>query len=200
MTDNPTLHRGSHAPDWVEYLQRLLNEDAAQSLLDEDGQFGELTEQVVKQFQERKGLTPDGVVGNRTWAALTGTAPAPAGTGHGHHHHHGAAPEFDLAFAGEGEYHADKDELHFPFIAAGDRPIPVSNFSGWVGVLHGDEELMKYLDLRPANGPGLAHPDSLVWGVADGFKEDVAAGTYSYRAYLPAELGGYEMRGEFTIP
>jgi len=198
VTDNPTLHRGAHATEWVEYLQRLLNEDAAQSILDEDGQFGELTEQAVKQLQAKKQLTVDGVVGNQTWAALTGNAAAAPGTAH---HRHKGGPEFDLAVAGEGEYHADTDELHFPFIVAGDRPIPVANFSGWVGVQNGPhEELMKHLALRPANGPGLAHVDSLVWGVADGFKEDFPAGRHSYRAYLPPELGGYEVRGEFTIP
>ncbi len=200
MTDNPTLHRASHAPEWVEYLQRLLNEAAGQSLLDEDGAFGEQTEQAVKQFQVGKGLTADGVVGGKTWAALTGSTPDAGADHHQHHQHAHGAPEFDLAVAGKGEYHADRDELHVPFIAAGDQPIPVSNFSGWVGVLRGDEELMMHLALRPANGPGLAHRDSLVWGVADGFKEEFAAGTYSYRAYLPPELGGYEMRGEFTIP
>lgn len=35
-----------------------------------DGIFGPLTEEAVKELQKAKGLTPDGVVGARTWAAL----------------------------------------------------------------------------------------------------------------------------------
>ena len=35
-----------------------------------DGIFGPLTEEAVKEFQKRKGLTADGVVGAKTWAAL----------------------------------------------------------------------------------------------------------------------------------
>jgi peptidoglycan hydrolase-like protein with peptidoglycan-binding domain len=35
-----------------------------------DGKFGDGTEQVVREFQRRSGLTPDGVVGPKTWAKL----------------------------------------------------------------------------------------------------------------------------------
>lgn len=35
-----------------------------------DGIFGPLTEEGVKEYQKRSGLTVDGVVGPRTWAAL----------------------------------------------------------------------------------------------------------------------------------
>ena len=35
-----------------------------------DSQFGPGTDRAVKDFQTSKGLTPDGVVGETTWAAL----------------------------------------------------------------------------------------------------------------------------------
>jgi hypothetical protein len=40
-----------------------------------DGDFGEMTRAAVKIFQLRAGLSPDGVVGPRTWTALGGTVP-----------------------------------------------------------------------------------------------------------------------------
>ncbi len=48
-------------------LQKKLN-------LIADGIFGPLTEEAVKAFQKSKGLTPDGIVGAKTWAALGVTA------------------------------------------------------------------------------------------------------------------------------
>jgi peptidoglycan hydrolase-like protein with peptidoglycan-binding domain len=35
-----------------------------------DGQFGQLTQRAVVEFQRSAGLSPDGVVGPRTWSAL----------------------------------------------------------------------------------------------------------------------------------
>lgn len=40
-----------------------------------DGDFGPLTRKAVKRFQLKNGLSPDGVVGPVTWAALGGTLP-----------------------------------------------------------------------------------------------------------------------------
>lgn len=57
-----TLKRGSRGSE-VKTLQSKLN-------LLADGIFGPLTEEAVKEFQKTKGLTVDGVVGTRTWAAL----------------------------------------------------------------------------------------------------------------------------------
>lgn len=38
--------------------------------LEADGRFGSVTQHAVEQFQSDHGLTPDGVVGPKTWAAL----------------------------------------------------------------------------------------------------------------------------------
>lgn len=52
----------------VKYLQARLNAHGAK--LKEDGNFGPVTLAAVKAFQKAKGLTADGVVGAKTWAAL----------------------------------------------------------------------------------------------------------------------------------
>jgi peptidoglycan hydrolase-like protein with peptidoglycan-binding domain len=64
----PTLKKGSHGEAVVglqEGLQSLGYDPGAV-----DGIFGPNTEQAVKAFQTDRGLTADGIVGPRTWAAL----------------------------------------------------------------------------------------------------------------------------------
>lgn len=56
----------------VEALQRFLNTQGAN--LTVDGDFGRATEAAVRQFQERSGLNPDGIVGDRTRQAIQGAA------------------------------------------------------------------------------------------------------------------------------
>ncbi|NLY51980.1 MAG: spore cortex-lytic enzyme [Firmicutes bacterium] len=72
----PTLHWGSTGynvrlvqwklQSWGYYRGRI------------DGVFGTQTSQAVRRFQARNGLTPDGLVGPRTWAALGFGTAAPA--------------------------------------------------------------------------------------------------------------------------
>ena len=57
-----TLKRGSRGED-VRVLQRALH-------LADDGIFGKVTEDAVKTFQREHGLTADGIVGAKTWAAI----------------------------------------------------------------------------------------------------------------------------------
>ena len=66
-----TLKRGMRG-EQVKLLQETLNELPAGAALDlkEDGIFGAETEKAVRQFQADHGLTVDGVVGRKTWAAL----------------------------------------------------------------------------------------------------------------------------------
>lgn len=57
-----TLKLGSRGTDVIT-LQKKLN-------LHQDGIFGPLTEEAVKEFQKSNGLTVDGIVGAKTWAKL----------------------------------------------------------------------------------------------------------------------------------
>jgi hypothetical protein len=57
-----TLKIGSKG-DEVVLLQKKLG-------IETDGDFGPVTERTVKDFQSRHHLEPDGIVGNKTWAAL----------------------------------------------------------------------------------------------------------------------------------
>ena len=57
------LKRGYTGKD-VKTLQRLLH-------LQDDGVFGVLTEERVKEWQREHGLVADGIVGDKTWAAMT---------------------------------------------------------------------------------------------------------------------------------
>ena len=65
----PLLRRGADEPA-VELLQGRLNQDRADLLLDVDGEFGQHTEDAVRDFQRRHGLKVDGIVGPQTWGML----------------------------------------------------------------------------------------------------------------------------------
>lgn len=54
---------------WVEYLQLALVR-AGYTNLSVDGVFGARTLDAVRDFQQKNGLSPDGVVGRRTWGKL----------------------------------------------------------------------------------------------------------------------------------
>ncbi len=64
----PTLRFGDRGSA-VRVLQRLLVSKRYPIRI--DGDFGVLTETAVKAFQSRRGLTVDGIVGSRTWRALS---------------------------------------------------------------------------------------------------------------------------------
>ncbi|MDY6900792.1 MAG: peptidoglycan-binding domain-containing protein [Cyanobacteriota bacterium] len=64
----PTLRFGDRGNS-VRILQRLLI--AKRYPISVDGDFGVLTETAVKAFQSRRGLVVDGIVGPRTWRALS---------------------------------------------------------------------------------------------------------------------------------
>lgn len=64
----PTLKKGSKGES-VELLQKLLVLHGAKIKV--DGIFGPATDEAVRQFQLKKALTIDGIVGPMTWRKLT---------------------------------------------------------------------------------------------------------------------------------
>ena len=65
---HPTQREGDKG-DYVKYLQVWLN-GYYNSQLAVDGNFGDKTEDLVKQFQQQRSLTVDGIVGSQTWSQL----------------------------------------------------------------------------------------------------------------------------------
>ena len=53
----------------VTELQKMLNQNGYS--LDVDGNFGSKTQAAVKDYQQKNGLSVDGIVGKNTWGALT---------------------------------------------------------------------------------------------------------------------------------
>ncbi len=66
------LHQGDTGPDVTTLQQRLIELGAPIGAADE--LFGDKTLQAVMAFQRSEGLTPDGVVGTKTWASLDAPA------------------------------------------------------------------------------------------------------------------------------
>ena len=62
----PTIRKGSKCYE-VATLQRLLKVVLSKSKLDIDGDFGQQTENALKEYQKLRGLEVDGVCGNVTW-------------------------------------------------------------------------------------------------------------------------------------
>jgi peptidoglycan hydrolase-like protein with peptidoglycan-binding domain len=69
MNSGPTLSVGANGPD-VRRLQRLLVEIKELNYDQIDGNFGPVTQNAVKAFQEGDSLTVDGIVGPQTWSKL----------------------------------------------------------------------------------------------------------------------------------
>ena len=66
----PTLRRGSKGASVKELQEALIAHGYNLDPYGADGDFGKVTEAAVKAFQKANGLSADGVVGEKTWAAL----------------------------------------------------------------------------------------------------------------------------------
>jgi hypothetical protein len=73
----PKLEYGSSGPAVVELQMKLNALIPDQPPLKVDGKYADKSIARVKQFQKKRGLVPDGVVGAKTWAAIDGL-PTPA--------------------------------------------------------------------------------------------------------------------------
>ena len=72
----PTLRRGSKG-EYVTLAQtELINKGYSCGSFGADGEFGAATEKAVRAFQKDYGLVIDGIIGEKTWAALDQTEPA----------------------------------------------------------------------------------------------------------------------------
>ena len=76
----PTLRRGSTGSFVTLAQTKLIQKGYDCGSYGVDGQFGAATEKAVKAFQADNGLTADGVIGQKTWAALDSAEPAPTFT------------------------------------------------------------------------------------------------------------------------
>lgn len=75
VAEGPSLRRGNVDPRVAALKRRLLAiGDLTMGSFDETDAYDELTEKAVQRFQERYGLSADGVVGPRTRAALNGSS------------------------------------------------------------------------------------------------------------------------------
>ena len=78
----PTLRRGSTGPYVTLAQTELINKGYSCGNKGADGIFGKDTESAVKRFQQDNGLTVDGVIGERTCAALETAEPMKKWTVH----------------------------------------------------------------------------------------------------------------------
>ncbi|HET9141634.1 DUF3238 domain-containing protein [Actinophytocola sp.] len=81
MAGEPDLSPGQSS-EWVQYLQRMLNQHYQQSVVPENGEFDEATANAVEHFRSQNGLGGGSHVDSAVWGRLV---PAGHGPSEGHH-------------------------------------------------------------------------------------------------------------------
>ena len=71
MTDQPRVALGDQG-EWVDYVRQVLESQGYAP--GQGSEFDATLDAVVRQYQSDKGLTADGAIGDRTWAALVPSA------------------------------------------------------------------------------------------------------------------------------
>lgn len=69
MAGEPDLAPGQSS-EWVRYLQSLLNYHYQQTVVPENGEFDETTENAVRHYREQNGLSGGSTVDSEVWALL----------------------------------------------------------------------------------------------------------------------------------
>jgi peptidoglycan hydrolase-like protein with peptidoglycan-binding domain len=202
--DEPTLRFGDQTADgWVEYLQRLLT-------VEQTGTFDDATLIAVRAFQLRKNREPntpstgqvlvDGVVGHQTWALLREEDARPPSTD-------GLPPHSFVEEGREARWLTEdsafvfldaEDRLIIQGVSTGDTPIESGAFNArFMIVLPNGDAVVRDRPIFTADGRP-TEPGQLLFaefeGAADRARNnpspDGAGSTFSFQAFMPAELGG----------
>lgn len=201
MAGEPTLRRGDHEKDgWVNYAQQQLS-SRGDDYVEADGHFGDATEAAVKKFQRAHHLHDDGVLGDATWAALTGADPATQEHGHAHRGHadHGSHVVWSSQDSNEdGFYVQDTDYVMWLANVVGDHPVKANEHLATMTVSSTGH--VEFLYLASLDGGAEAQPGGTMVCTFEGVKGSCGSGAHDYTLEMPKELGGATRQGQFTVP
>jgi hypothetical protein len=200
-TDEPTLRHGDRCVDgWVEYLQQLLT--AWGHPVTETGVFDDATYLAVREFQHRHKAMTDGIVGNQTWALLRQEDPRPPSTD-GREPHTYVEQGAEARWMTEDEpavYFQAQDFVGLKAFNVGNVPIGVGEFDATADFtpVAGGATVQLHLPSYTDDG----QPAQLHEGFGFGFanvRSHLSPGEYTVHGWVPAELGGDDVRTRVTI-
>ena len=201
MAGEPTLRKDDHEKDgWVKYAQQQLS-SRGDAFVEADGYFGPSTEDAVKAFQRANHLHADGVIGDATWAALTGADSATREHGQEHHGHadHGSHVVWSSQDSSEdGYYRADADDVMWLANVVGDSAVPGNQHLATMALKATGH--IEFFYLVSLDGAPEAQPGGTMCGQVTGVKASYGTGEHEYTLEMPAELGGAVRHGTFTVP
>ena len=205
----PTLRLGDKSPDgWVEFLQVQLNHHLNLDL-DTNGVFDKKVQNAVIDFQKKRKLKVDGVVGNQTWAALRDDTPEAPGTdGRAPHTFEEKGPQarFDNEQV-DGEYSVSRDILLIFVASVGEQPI--DKFHLHVRVTPPDSKsfVKQFVIGKPVANKGKTQPGGGAQHQVriEKFKKlfpakdpNAKVSDYKFEAFFDQELGPDVFRGKIN--